>query len=133
MELLQLRLPLVNTPKLNPQLHCSAYCLLPKSLAWTTQKQCYCCYQVVFMASLYNNCGDADPHEAQCSSIVARVFLFAGTYLPSCCITPLFYCCVRVLLSNGCLSGSAALAWSKCATILKQLYNLLCVNIVERR
>jgi hypothetical protein len=29
------------------------------------------------------------------------------------CITPLFYCCVHVLLSNGCFCGSTVLAWSK--------------------
>jgi hypothetical protein len=34
------------------------------------------------------------------------------------CITPFFYCCMRVLLSNGCLSGSTILAWGKYGTIL---------------
>jgi hypothetical protein len=44
--------------------------------------------------------------------------VFAGTCLSSrCletgCITPLFYCCVRVLLSNGCFCCSTVLARSK--------------------
>jgi hypothetical protein len=34
------------------------------------------------------------------------------------CLTPFFYCCVRVLLNNGCFCGSAVLAWSKYATVL---------------
>jgi hypothetical protein len=34
------------------------------------------------------------------------------------CTTPLFYSCVRVLLSNGCFCGSTILAWSKYATII---------------
>jgi hypothetical protein len=47
----------------------------------------------------------------------------AGTCLPSrClqtgCLTSLFYCCVRVLLSNVCFSSSTVLAWCKYATIL---------------
>jgi hypothetical protein len=38
MEILQLPLPMVNAPQLNPQLHCSVNCLQDNSLAWTTQK-----------------------------------------------------------------------------------------------
>jgi hypothetical protein len=33
------------------------------------------------------------------------------------CITPLFYFCMRVLLSNSCCCGSTVLAWSKYATV----------------
>jgi hypothetical protein len=33
------------------------------------------------------------------------------------CITPLFSCWVRVLLSNGCLSGATVLAWGKYVTL----------------
>jgi hypothetical protein len=32
------------------------------------------------------------------------------------CITPLF-CCVHVLLRNGCFCGSTVLAWSKYGTV----------------
>jgi hypothetical protein len=46
------------------------------------------------------------------------VTAYAEVSLPSrCletgCITPLFYCCVPVLLSNGCFCGSTVLPWSK--------------------
>jgi hypothetical protein len=56
----------------------------------------------------------------------ASLLLRAFTYVKMCllshcletgCITPLFYCCVRVLLSNGCFSGSIVLAWSKYTTV----------------
>jgi hypothetical protein len=50
--------------------------------------------------------------------------VFAGTSLSSRglqtgCITPLFYCWVRVLLSKVCFYGSTILAWSKYTIILK--------------
>jgi hypothetical protein len=43
--------------------------------------------------------------------------LLTEPLLKTGCIIPLFYCCVSVLLSNGCFSGYIALAWSKYATI----------------
>jgi hypothetical protein len=50
------------------------------------------------------------------------VTAYAEVFLPSrCletgCITPLFYCCLRVLLSNRYLCGSTVRAWSRYATI----------------
>jgi hypothetical protein len=40
-----------------------------------------------------------------------------STCLETGCITPLVYCCLCVLLSNGCFCGSTILAWSKYTTI----------------
>jgi hypothetical protein len=48
------------------------------------------------------------------------------------CISPVFYCCVRVLLSDGCFYGSTILAWSKYATILKWILQRLYVEIWTR-
>jgi hypothetical protein len=52
----------------------------------------------------------------------SHCWLFAGKGLPNCCletgcITPSFYCYMRVLLSNSCLCGSTVIAWSKYATV----------------
>jgi hypothetical protein len=60
----------------------------------------------MFTVTLLNNGGGADSHRKHRSTIVARVFVSAGTCLPNCCLeasctTPLFYCCVRVLLSTA--------------------------------
>jgi hypothetical protein len=40
-------------------------------------------------------------------------------------ISPLFYCCKPVLLSNDCSCGSTVLAWSKYATLLSDLSKVL--------
>jgi hypothetical protein len=58
-----------------------------------------------------------------CYPLLCDVTAYAEVCLPSrCletgCITPLFYCCVRVLLSNGCFCGSTVLAWNKYTTVL---------------
>jgi hypothetical protein len=55
---------------------------------------------------------------AYCCNITAYAEMcLPSRYLERGYITPLFYCCVRVLPSNGCLCGSAVLAWSKYVTI----------------
>jgi hypothetical protein len=59
--------------------------------------------------------------------LLCDVTTYAEVCLPSrCletgCITPLFYCCVRVLFSNGRFCGSTVLAWSKYGTIFWCLY-----------
>jgi hypothetical protein len=59
-----------------------------------------------------------------CNNRLLRQFqlLRVATCLPSCClemgcISPLFYSCVHVLLSNGCFCGATVLAWGKYATV----------------
>jgi hypothetical protein len=61
-------------------------------------------------------------HKENTAVVLCDVTAYAEVCLPSrCletgCIIP-FYCCVRVLLSNGCFCGSTVLAWSKYATVL---------------
>jgi hypothetical protein len=56
--------------------------------------------------------------------------------LPSRCletyyITLLFYCCVRVLHSNGCFCGSAVLVWSKYAALYIYIYIYMCVCMYQ--
>jgi hypothetical protein len=55
-------------------------------------------------------------------SLLRDVTAYAEVCLPSHCletgsIIPLFYCCERVLLRNGCFCGSTVLTWSKYAII----------------
>jgi hypothetical protein len=54
--------------------------------------------------------------------LLFRAVTSAGTCFSRSCLAtrwsnPLFHCCVRVLLSNGCFCGSTVLAWSKYVTI----------------
>jgi hypothetical protein len=61
--------------------------------------------------------------------LLCDVTAYVEMCLPSCCletgcITPLFYCCVGVLLSNGCFCGATVLAWSKYAIICWDRYCL---------
>jgi hypothetical protein len=61
-------------------------------------------------------------HKENTATLLYDVNVYTEVCLPSrclgtSCITPLFYCCVRALLSNGCFRGSTFLAWSKYATI----------------
>jgi hypothetical protein len=62
-------------------------------------------------------------HKENIAAVLCDVTAYAEVCLPSrCqkmgCITRLSYCCVRVLLGNGCFCASTVLAWSKYATIL---------------
>jgi hypothetical protein len=69
------------------------------------------------LCNLATSCSKAHgEHSSHCC-------VFAGTCLSSrCletgCIAPLFYCCVLVLLSNGCFCDSTILAWRKYAAIV---------------
>jgi hypothetical protein len=57
----------------------------------------------------------------------AAVFLYNATayeevclpshFLETCCIAQIFFCCLRILLSNGCFYGSTVLALSKYAAV----------------
>jgi hypothetical protein len=81
------------------------------------------------------------PHRKSRSSIVARVFVSAGTCLPSrCletgCITPLFYCCVLVCCRRYLATAavySYRLVTGLYATLLfsrhKSGINTLCVRM----
>jgi hypothetical protein len=58
--------------------------------------------------------------------VLRDVTAYAEMCLPSSCletvcITPLFYCCMRVLLSRSCFCGSAVLAWSKYAKLITKV------------
>jgi hypothetical protein len=52
------------------------------------------------------------------SCVRCRENVYGVVFIETCCITPLFCCCVRVFLSNGCFCGFTVLAWSKYVTLL---------------
>jgi hypothetical protein len=53
-----------------------------------------------------------------CDVTAYAVVCLPSRFLETCCITPLYYCFVCVLLRNSCYYASAVLVWGRYATIL---------------
>jgi hypothetical protein len=94
---------------IRPRLHTATTDPCYIGSTWTTQKtqRLYCCVMSLNMRKLH---GHKENAVVSCDITTYAEVCLLSCCLETGCVTPLFYCCVCVFLSNGCFCGSTVLA-----------------------